>query len=136
MAEGVSGLPLCNRTEEGRDVRVTLDVGLLCEVQVTAVRLALACKRRLSGSLLSWNPSTATLIRPPCLLLGVCLLLGLVLVLGFGDFRQTSSAWPLLAVAGPQPRSPSTGRGTRPRRSPSWNPSSAPEGTVRKEKSA
>src|SRR6516162_7701318 len=36
------GLALGDGPEQGRDVRVTLDVGLLGEVEVAAVRLALA----------------------------------------------------------------------------------------------
>src|SRR6516162_2058760 len=42
VPEGVAGLALGDGPEQGRDVRVALDVGLLGEVEVAAVRLALA----------------------------------------------------------------------------------------------
>ena len=45
MAEGVTGLAFGHRTEQGGDVGVALDVGLLGEVEVAAVGLALACER-------------------------------------------------------------------------------------------
>ena len=47
VAEGVAGLPLGNRAEQGGDVRVALDVRLLGEVEVAAVGLALAGERLL-----------------------------------------------------------------------------------------
>ena len=47
VAEGVAGLALGDRAEEGGDVGVALDVGLLGEVEVAAVRLALAGERLL-----------------------------------------------------------------------------------------
>ena len=45
VAERVAGLALGDRAEQRRDVGVALDVGLLREVQVAAVRLALAGER-------------------------------------------------------------------------------------------
>ena len=47
MAVRVSGLALRRRTENGRDVVVTLDVGFLREIKVTTIRLRLAGKCRL-----------------------------------------------------------------------------------------
>ena len=47
MPEGVAGLALGDRAEQGGHVRVALDVGLLGEVQVPAVGLALAGERLL-----------------------------------------------------------------------------------------
>ena len=47
MAERVAGLALGDRAEQRGDVGVALDVGLLREVQVAAVRLALAGERLL-----------------------------------------------------------------------------------------
>ena len=47
MPERVAGLALGDRAEQGGHVRVALDVGLLGEVQVAAVRLALARERLL-----------------------------------------------------------------------------------------
>ncbi len=47
MAERVAGLALGDRAEEGGDVRVALDIGLLGEVQVATVGLALAGERLL-----------------------------------------------------------------------------------------
>ena len=45
MAEGVAGLALGHRAEQGGHVGVALDVRLLGEVQVAAVGLALAGER-------------------------------------------------------------------------------------------
>ena len=47
MAERVAGLAFGDRAEQRGDVRVALDVGLLREVEVPAVRLALARERLL-----------------------------------------------------------------------------------------
>ena len=47
VPEGVAGLALGHRTEQGGDVGVALDVGLLGEVEVAAVGLALAGERLL-----------------------------------------------------------------------------------------
>jgi hypothetical protein len=44
VTERVTGLTLCHRAEERRDVGVALDVGLLREVEVPAVGLALTRK--------------------------------------------------------------------------------------------
>src|SRR5258708_5187177 len=45
MAMGVAGLALGGRAEDRRHVVVALDVGLLCEIEIAAVRLALARER-------------------------------------------------------------------------------------------
>ena len=47
MTERVTGLALGDRAEQRGDVGVALDVGLLREVEVPAVRLALAGERLL-----------------------------------------------------------------------------------------
>ena len=47
VAEGVAGLALGDRAEQRGDVGVALDVGLLGEVEVAAVGLALAGERLL-----------------------------------------------------------------------------------------
>src|SRR5271165_3152221 len=47
MTERVAGLAFCDGTEERRDVRVTLDVGRLCKVDVAPVGLALSCEGHL-----------------------------------------------------------------------------------------
>src|SRR5207248_4352659 len=47
VPEGVSGLAFGDRAEQRGDVRVSLDVGLLREVEVTAIGLALARERLL-----------------------------------------------------------------------------------------
>ena len=44
MAVRVTGFAFGGRTKYGGDVVVTLDVGLLCEIEVAAIRLAFACK--------------------------------------------------------------------------------------------
>jgi hypothetical protein len=44
VAVRVAGLAVRGLLEEARDVGAPLDVSLLCEVQVAAVRLRLACK--------------------------------------------------------------------------------------------
>jgi hypothetical protein len=41
----VTGLALGNRTEEGGDVGIALDIGLLGEIEITPVGLALAGER-------------------------------------------------------------------------------------------
>src|ERR1700677_4381628 len=51
VTEGVAGLPFGHRAEEGGDIRVALDVGLLGEVEIATVGLALAGKRLLEISL-------------------------------------------------------------------------------------
>ena len=51
MAEGMAGLSLGDRAEQGGHVRVALDVGLLGEVEVAAVGLALAGERLLEVGL-------------------------------------------------------------------------------------
>ncbi len=45
MAVGVAGLALGGGTEHGGDVIVALDIGLIGEVKITAIRLRLACER-------------------------------------------------------------------------------------------
>jgi hypothetical protein len=47
VPEGVPGLFIGHRAEQGGDLRVPLNVGLLGEIQVSPVRLALGCERRL-----------------------------------------------------------------------------------------
>ncbi|OAN64464.1 hypothetical protein A6A05_06155 [Magnetospirillum moscoviense] len=44
MAESVAGLALGGRAEQGRDVVMSLDVGLLGKIQITTVGLGLAGK--------------------------------------------------------------------------------------------
>jgi hypothetical protein len=41
----MAGLSFRGRAEHGRHIIETFDIGLGCEIQVTAIRLRLACER-------------------------------------------------------------------------------------------
>ena len=118
MAERVAGLPLGDRAEEGGDVGVALDVGLLGEVQVPAVGLALAGERLLEVLLGLGCPS--------------------VRAWSFLSGRGAGSMGSASAVRSASVRRPAhvrrrhvgrTGRGRRPRRCRRRTPGSAPAGT-------
>lgn len=64
VAGRVAGLALGDRAEQRRDLGVALDVGLLREVQATAVRLALARERLLGDPQRTTVTSTCLLVRP------------------------------------------------------------------------
>ena len=130
MAEGVAGLALGDRAEQGGHVGVALDVGLLGEVEVAAVGLALAGERLLQVGLglvilQCWHgvPSLSVLVEWTVLsVVHGCRSAG----------HRPLAAWSRCGAAAGGGRfgTRRTGHGRRPPPQPTSKPRSAPRGTA------